>query len=89
MTDRTAADADEHVETIVREVAAVEGVDPIELPPIADAVDPDALAVLLSAGAGEDVTVEFEYCGHCVVASSDGGVVVRDGCNAATDTAQA
>jgi hypothetical protein len=51
-------------ERIVTEVAAVEGVDPVDLPPLYSTVDPEALE-RLSTSASDDtpVRVEFPYAG--------------------------
>lgn len=63
---------------IVEAVAAREGVHPTDLEPmLQDAVDPDALETVLSAGAGAPVTVAFEYAGYDVVVGSDGSLVVE------------
>lgn len=60
---------------IVGEVADREGVDPLDLEPIHEVVDPDALEALFSDSidgtAREDVAVEFDYCGHRVRVDGD------------------
>jgi len=56
--------------TVVSErIAAREGCDVLALPPLYDAIDPEALASLLESGT--DVTVCFEYCGYRVVVESE------------------
>lgn len=66
---------------VVAEVAEHEGVDPLELAPLHDAVDPDALEAIFAAGrtgdVREDVRVEFTYCDHEV--AIDGGDVRVEG----------
>ncbi|SEP82527.1 HalOD1 output domain-containing protein [Natrinema salaciae] len=81
MGQSLAVDTDEVHERIVTGVAALEGVDPMALPPLFDAVDPDALAAIFAttesggrrAGhvgftyAEHQVTVEFDESGEPVV----------------------
>lgn len=60
-------DTDRIYEQIVTEVAALEGAEPTELPPLFDAVDPDALGAIFSpteAGATRTGRVEFAYAGY-------------------------
>lgn len=53
---------EEQVSTaLVQEIAAAEGVDPTELPPLYDAIDTDALDALVQQSGAADVTVEFDY----------------------------
>ncbi|MFA9504840.1 hypothetical protein NP511_18160 [Natrinema thermotolerans] len=80
-THHMAADTDAVHERIVAGIAALEGADPTALPPLFDAVDPDALAALFAttesgnrrAGhvgftyAGHEVRVEFDERGDPVV----------------------
>ncbi|WP_225336600.1 HalOD1 output domain-containing protein [Halomicrobium urmianum] len=60
-------------------IADEAGVDPVELtPPLADAVDPEALDALLErADPDVEVAIRFEYQEYEVVARADGGVDVR------------
>jgi hypothetical protein len=74
-------DTDGVHERIVTGVAALEGIDPMELPPLFDAIDPDALdAIFAATGSGgprsgrvgftyadHRVTVEFDDVGDAVV----------------------
>jgi len=65
---------------VVSAVAAHDGVDETDLPPLYDAVDPDALDALLASvqRAGPDkASVTFEYAGHTVVVSDDGTVSIE------------
>ena len=66
----------ESMEPIIERVAAEEGVDPVELPPIGEVVDPDALTSLLAA-TGSTITVRFTYCGYDVVADTNGQVSIE------------
>lgn len=81
-TDGTIAIASNEPSVVVPiEVAAREGVDPIELtPPLHDVVDPDALDALFARSDTRDqaVVVTFEYCGYTVEIGGDGSVDVRD-----------
>lgn len=67
-------------ETVVEEVADAEEVGPLELPPLHDSIDPDALESLLSGRASGDhsaaIEVKFMYCGYAVTVASDGTVEV-------------
>jgi|GEM_PF-1186419 len=55
------AHADTLTETIVLELSDVTGIDPLDLPPLYDAVDVDALQQLFDRG--NDVEVEFAVAG--------------------------
>lgn len=69
---------DELVMDIVTEIAAREGVEPTELPPLARTVDPDALHELVDGSDGNEVTVTFTYHGYDVTVTT-GGEVAIDG----------
>lgn len=58
---------------VVEAVAAATGADPLEMAPLYDAVDPDALNAILESDAGSRVA--FEYAGCDVVVSAEGVVV--------------
>jgi hypothetical protein len=61
----------------VSAVAARDGVDETDLPPLYDAVDPDALDALLGSvrtDGPDEVSVGFEYAGYTVVVSEDGAI---------------
>ncbi|WP_331234928.1 HalOD1 output domain-containing protein [Natronorarus salvus] len=72
-------------ETVVFEVAALEGVDPLDLPPLFEAVDPESLDGLFSGrpssypGKPGDshLTVRFVYHGYGITASNDGTLLVE------------
>ena len=64
---------------VVEKVAEREGVDPLDIPsPLHDAIDPDAMESLVSAGSdsGDDegVRMEFTYCEYEITV--DGGEVI-------------
>ena len=60
---------------LVEAVAHREGVDPTELPPLYDVVDPDALEALFAPRSGGRPTgvreVSLSYCGYDVVIRGD------------------
>ncbi|GAB3032790.1 HalOD1 output domain-containing protein [Natronobiforma cellulositropha] len=56
-------------ETIIEHVADADGRDPLELPPLWDAVDPEALETLFAptkSGGVRAGRVEFAYCGYWI-----------------------
>jgi hypothetical protein len=65
---------------VVSAVAAHEGVDETTLPPLYDAVDPDALDALLGSiqtdGPGQ-ASVAFDYAGHSIVVTEDHSVTIE------------
>lgn len=66
---RSSIQADNVTERIVDAVAAATNADALELPPIYDAVDPEALDVLCrhATGTHESIRVEFEFAGCTVL----------------------
>ncbi len=70
-------------EAVVYEVARIEGVDPLALPPLFGAIDPEALDGLFSARKTLDgtedslVTVGFVYFGYRITVGSDGSLAVE------------
>ncbi|GAB3677789.1 HalOD1 output domain-containing protein [Halopiger thermotolerans] len=50
--------------------------DPLELDPLYDAVDPEALDRFLEGDSTGAATVQFSYDGHCVEVRSDGVIAV-------------
>lgn len=69
---------DDLVVDIAEEIAAREGVEPTDLPPLARTVDPEALCALVASQSAESITVEFTYQGYHVTVTGGGGVEVRD-----------
>lgn len=59
-------------EQVVQHVANTADVDPLELPPLCESVDPDALAALV--GGLSEGAVSFTYAGHDVTVESDGAI---------------
>jgi hypothetical protein len=72
--------ATEYSSAVVSAVAAHDGVDETDLPPLYDAIDPDALDALLASvqdsGSGR-ASVDFEYAGHRIVVTEDRTVTVE------------
>lgn len=66
---------------IVETVAEATGVDPTAVPPMYDALDPDALDTLVGTGATDsgrsDLTVSFTVDDRVVAVSDTGEVAVR------------
>lgn len=75
MTALLAGETGEVYEQIVTEIADREAIDPVELPPLFDAVDPDALESLFAAtgdGDGRVGRVWFPYAGYDVTIEYNG-----------------
>ena len=65
---------------VVEEVSTAEGVSPSSLPPLYDAVDPEALETLLTStrdGQSAPVRVSFPYEGYTVTVTDGGEVTVE------------
>lgn len=80
MTEALAETGSEIHERIVVGVATLENADPMALPPLFDAVDPDALEAIFADPENETVrigTVEFPYAGHTISIEFDDDPIVR------------
>lgn len=76
----TANDADALVVAITKTIAAKRGVDPMDLPPLNDYVDVDALASLFPTGTDSETSyghVRFETANYEVCVYHDGTFDVR------------
>ena len=63
------------LEQIVDEVADATGADPLELPPLYEAADPEAIEALTEhASADSDLRIEFSYADCTVSVRADGSV---------------
>lgn len=63
---------------VVSAVAEVEGTDPVELPPLYDAINPEALNALFTSRAKSTVErITFQYAGYSIVVRGDGEVRVQ------------
>lgn len=69
---KSAHDAEASADRLIQYVAEQTKTDPLALPPLYDAIDPDVLDVFLTSV--EDGHIEFEYAGHRVRLESDGTV---------------
>ena len=78
MTQTLVTDVDELHTQVVTAVAALEGTDPLELPPLFDAIDPDALEALFAPTTSglRFGTVEFPYAGWTISVEFDDEAVV-------------
>lgn len=75
VTDTAAADVIARPSVrVVEAVADAIDADPLELPPLYETVDPDALDALFDAGL--EGCVQFPYDGHDVTIHGDGTLVV-------------
>ncbi|NUC73389.1 hypothetical protein HTZ84_13880 [Haloterrigena sp. SYSU A558-1] len=66
---------------IVERVAALDGTDPLSLPPLYDAVDPEALDSLFQSSSTDGPrttgSVQFTYYGYDVRVDADGEIAVE------------
>lgn len=76
------AERDDSVTSVVVEaIADAAGTDPVDLPPLFDFIDPDALEQLFSAPAGgpaDEATLSFQFDTWNVFVRSDGRILVCD-----------
>lgn len=63
---------------ITEEIAALEGTRPTALPPLYEAVDPDALAAVVDSAPADGTTVRFGYCGYTVRIDGGGEIDVGE-----------
>jgi hypothetical protein len=66
-------------ESVVAAIATAAGTDPLDLPPLNDAVDADALNAIFADTRGSDQrsgSVAFEYSGYEVTVDGDGRAMV-------------
>lgn len=76
MSIQIPADSVSTSEAVFRNVAEREGVDPIELEPLGETIDPDALDRLFERD--DDVELTFSYQGYHVTITPDGVVDLED-----------
>ncbi|MBZ6496775.1 HalOD1 output domain-containing protein [Natrinema longum] len=68
------------VNAVVSAVATATGIDSLELPPLYETIDPDALNALFLSGPGDPGTrTRFRYAGYGVTVQGDGTVRVQPG----------
>lgn len=67
-------------ETIVRALAAINGVEPEELQLLYESIDPEALDTLFGTPVvgqeEENLVIEFVVSGHRVIVKSDGNITI-------------
>jgi hypothetical protein len=59
---------------VVEKVAACSNIDPLELPPLYEELDPDALDALIASM--EDGQVSFQYAGYPVTVTGENEITV-------------
>lgn len=69
--DSSIADTDAFIYELLELVSSATGVDPLELPPLFDAIDPEAVQRTLQSGAANATKVSFHYAGCEVVVTGD------------------
>lgn len=62
---------------VVELVAAETDTDPLELPPLANVVEPEALDRLFTDGASTEASAQFQFAGCHVSVTADGVVTVE------------
>lgn len=62
---------------VIESLEKATGIDGFELPPLCDAVDPDALDTLITSG-DRRTSVEFEHGGVAITVTGNGEIVVAD-----------
>lgn len=72
------ADGDTFVCELVTLVAEVRDVDPTDLPPLAEEIDPEAVQATLQSGTADTTKVGFEYAGCEVLVTGAGELFVWD-----------
>lgn len=63
-------------ERVITAVSEATGTDPLELEPLYDVLDPDALNAIFAGGASADTELRFAMAGCEVVVRGEGNVVV-------------
>ena len=63
---------------IVELVAVAEGTPPANLPPLYDAIDPEALDAIFGGDTDATGRLEFDYSGYTVVVDTEDGVTLAD-----------
>ena len=75
MNQRAETDARSCIFQITERVATAERVDVLSLPPLFDAIDPEALSTLVETS-GDSTTVQFAYVGYEITVTGDGSVTI-------------
>lgn len=69
--DAPVTDRDAFIYELVELVSSATGEAPLELPPLFDAVDPEAVQWVLQSGAESSAKVSFHYAGCEIVVTSE------------------
>lgn len=64
-------------EAIIDAVATHKKVDAIDLDPLYEEIDPDAVNALFRPENGQNARIVFEYCGCMVTARANGEIIIR------------
>lgn len=63
---------------VVTAVAGAADTDPIDLPPLYDTIDPEALNTLIKSAENGSVLLTFSYTGYTVIVHGDGEIDVEE-----------
>lgn len=63
---------------VIETVTGVEGVDPMELPPLSDAIDPDVIDLLVTPDGDSQAGLCFTYNQWNVFVRADGTIIIAD-----------
>lgn len=67
---------DSLVVEVVSLVSEAKGIEPLELPPLAETIDPEAIERILESDVNESATVRFEYAGCEIGVTANGEIFV-------------
>lgn len=68
----------EMVTRIIIEISERENVEFTDLPPLREAIDPDALQSLIESPQDDGITINFTYYGYDITVSGNGSIEVDD-----------
>jgi len=67
---------------VIQTVADAKGSDPVELRPLADVIDTDALEAIFTPRSDTRKILQFEYEGYTVNVTHEGSVTLKSPCKA-------
>lgn len=70
--------AETPVQTVIDAVSTAENIDPCRLPPLYEAIDPNALNALFAGRERTNGTVVFHYNGYRITVTSDDTVTMEE-----------
>lgn len=76
--DSPIGDTEAFICEVVTLISDATGADPLELPPVFEAVDPEAAQQVLESGGAGPTKVSFRYAGCEVIVTSDSELFVLD-----------